>query len=99
LQLLKDSLKVPEKPLEFIFGRSEQKAGYSYTTLMTSLQLTSLFFVFFFYDQMAIRQQVTIYEMISYNQFTAGMVILTLIQLSFILFERFIHISALKEYS
>jgi hypothetical protein len=65
---------------------------------MTSLQLTTLFFVFLFYDQMAIRKEVTIYEMISYNQFTAGMVILTLIQLAFILIERFIHISDFKEY-
>jgi len=66
---------------------------------MTSLQLTSLFFVFFFYDQMAIRKEVTIYEMISYNQFTAGMVILTLVQLGFILIERFINISDFKEFS
>jgi len=65
---------------------------------MTSLQLTTLFFVFLFYDQMAIRKDVTIYEMISYNQFTAGMVILALIQLTFILIERFIHISDFKEY-
>ncbi len=36
--------------------------------------------------------------MISYNQFTAGMVILTLIQLAFILIERFIYISDFKEY-
>lgn len=36
--------------------------------------------------------------MISYNQFTAGMVILTLIQLAFILIERFVHISDFKEY-
>jgi hypothetical protein len=63
---------------------------------MTSLQLTTLFFVFLFYDQMAIRKDVTIYEMISYNQFTAGMVILALIQLTFILIERFIHISDFK---
>ena len=34
--------------------------------------------------------------MISYNQFTAGMVILTLIQLSFILLERFINITDFK---
>lgn len=65
---------------------------------MTSLQLMTLLFVFLFYDQMAIRKEVTIYSMISYNQFTAGMVILTLIQLAFILIERFIHISDFKEY-
>jgi hypothetical protein len=37
--------------------------------------------------------------MISYNQFTAGMVILTLIQLFFLLAERFVNIADLKEYS
>lgn len=37
--------------------------------------------------------------MISYNQFTAGMVILTLIQLGFILLERFINITSLRQLS
>lgn len=53
--LLRASLFVPDNTLEAIFGTSEQKAGYSYTTLMTSLQLASLFFVFLFYDRMAVR--------------------------------------------
>lgn len=63
----------------------ECKIGIDYSTLMASLQLSILLFVFLFYDQMAIRKEITFYEMIEYNQFTAGMVVLTLIQLLFLL--------------
>jgi hypothetical protein len=52
-----------------------------------------------FYDQMAIRKEITFYEMIEYNQFSGGMVAFTLIQLLFLLVERFIGITDLKEVS
>ena len=48
---------------------------------------------------MAVRQEVTFYKMIEYNQFNAGMVILTFIQLFFLLSDRFVAIADMREWS
>lgn len=47
-----------------------------------------LLYIFCFYDKMAVRQELTFYKMIEYNQFTTGMVIMAFIQLGFILLDR-----------
>lgn len=49
------------------------------------MQLISLVWVFLFYDKMAVREVVSFYRMIEYNQFSSGMVVLTLLQLVFLL--------------
>lgn len=47
-------------------------------------------FIFCFYDQMTLTTHVTFYQMLQYNQFTTGMVIMTFIQLLLILAERIV---------
>lgn len=84
-EMLKQSEHIPTNFAEATFGRSELKAGYDYSTVLTALQLTLLIWVFLFYDRMAVRQEITFYRMIEYNQFSSGMVVLTLIQLVFLL--------------
>jgi len=83
--MLKKSDNIPITFAEMIFGRSELKVGYDYSTLLTAIQLIVLVWVFLFYDRMAVRQEVTFYSMIEYNQFSSGMVVLTLLQLLFLL--------------
>ena len=56
--------------------------------MMVSIQLAILLYIFSFYDRMAVRQELTFYKMIEYNQFTTGMVVLAFIQLGFILLDR-----------
>ena len=97
--MLKQSNSIPITFAEMTFGRSELKVGYDYSTLLTAIQLIVLIWVFLFYDRMAVRQEVTFYRMIEYNQFSSGIVILTLLQLLFLLAERFIAISDLRELS
>ena len=63
------------------------------------MQLLVLVWVFLFYDRMAVREQVTFYQMIEYNQFSSGMVALTLCQLFFLLVERFVAIVDLRGFS
>lgn len=53
--------------------------------MLVSIQLTILFYIFIFYDRMTIRKDLTFYNMIEYNQFTGGMVVLALVQLFFML--------------
>lgn len=55
---------------------------------MVTIQLIVLVYIFCFYDRMAVRQELTFYKMIEYNQFTTGMVIMAFIQLGFILLDR-----------
>lgn len=96
-EMLKQSETIPTSFGDRTFGRSELKAGYDYSTLLTALQLFVLIWVFLFYDRMAVRHEITFYKMIEYNQFSSGMVALTLTQLFFLLAERFIAISDLRE--
>lgn len=84
-KLMSQSSKIPLSYGDFLFGKAECKPGYDYSTLLTALQLTVLIWIFLFYDKMAVRQQVTFYQMIEYNQFSSGMVALTLFQLLFLL--------------
>lgn len=84
-KLMSQSNKIPLSYGDFLFGKAECKPGYDYSTLLTTLQLTVLIWIFLFYDKMAVRQQVTFYQMIEYNQFSSGMVALTLFQLLFLL--------------
>lgn len=90
---------MPASWWDMLFGKSEGKPGYDYSTLLTGLQLLVLVWVFLFYDRMAVREQVTFYQMIEYNQFSSGMVALTLCQLFFLLVERFVAIVDLRGYS
>lgn len=55
---------------------------------MVTVQLVILFYIFAFYDRMAVRQELTFYKMIEYNQFTTGMVVMAFIQLGFMLLDR-----------
>ena len=54
--MLKKSEIIPTNFVEINFGRSELKVGKDYSTLLTTLQLTSLLWVFLFYDRMALKQ-------------------------------------------
>ena len=98
-QLLGKSQKLSTSSIEYTFGVSEGKVGYDYSTLLTTLQLAVLLWIFFCYDNMAVRYEATFYRMIDYNQFSSGMVTLTLLQLLFLLAERFINVADLREFS
>ncbi len=98
-KLLAQSNKIPLSFGDLLFGKAECKPGYDYSTLLTTLQLMVLVWIFLFYDKMAVRQQITFYQMIEYNQFNSGMVALTLCQLLFLLTERFIAIVDLRSFS
>ena len=54
--MLDQSQHIPISFTDMTFGRSELKPGYDYSTVLTSLQLTVLIWVFLFYDKMAVRQ-------------------------------------------
>ena len=62
--MLKQSTTIPLSFSDMTFGRSELKPGYDYSTLLTSLQLGVLIWIFLFYDKMAVKQEVTFYSMI-----------------------------------
>lgn len=67
--------------------------------MLVSIQLTILFYIFLFYDRMAVRKDLSFYSMIEYNQFTGGMVVMALIQLVFMLLERFLGVTDLRSLS
>ena len=80
-----------------MFSRKECKSGYDYSTIMVSVQLMILVYIFCFYDRMAIKNELTFYEMIEYNQFTTGMVIMAFVQLMFILVDRALNVVEFSE--
>jgi hypothetical protein len=62
--LLRQARDIPTSYSDFLFGVTECKPGYDYSTLLTSLQLSVLVWVFLFYDRMAVSAEVTFYQMI-----------------------------------
>jgi hypothetical protein len=62
--MLKQSEYIPTSFADKTFGRSELKAGYDYSTVLTALQLFLLIWVFLFYDRMAVKHETTFYRMI-----------------------------------
>ena len=62
--MLQKSEDIPTNFPEMTFGRSELKAGKDYSTLLTTLQLCLLLWVFLFFDRMAVRPEVSFYRMI-----------------------------------
>lgn len=62
--LLEKASEMSNNSIEYWFSVKECKNGYDYSTLMVSVQLGILLYIFCFYDRMAVRQDLTFYKMI-----------------------------------